>query len=191
MATVVSLDPGGTTGWCVFSVYPDCLVENDISILASITHWRSGQIVGPETQQEDSILELLAMWPGAAVCTEQFIPRQANMGDEMYSPMRLNVLVKWAMRRGFDGVDEFGNPPRQTFTQQPSLAMGTATDARLKDWGLYERSGGQEHARDAVRHGITFLRRAKEKNNLRYRAWPRLYAKDGSLLSDYDQICSV
>jgi hypothetical protein len=182
MATVISLDPGGTTGWSVFSVEPDSLVDNDISILKSITHWRSGQIVGPEWQQEDSILELLAAWPGAAVCTEQFIPRQANMGDEMYSPMRLNVLVKWAMRRGFDGVDEFGNPPRQTFTQQPSMAMGTATDERLKAWGLYVREGGQEHARDATRHGITFLRRAKEKRNLRYRAWPNLFDREGMLL---------
>jgi hypothetical protein len=106
------------------------------------------------------------------------------MGIEMYSPMRLNTLVKWALRRGYDGLDEFDVPPRQMFTQEPSLAMSTATDERLKDWGLYKREGGEEHARDATRHGITFLRRAKDKRNLRYRAWGGLFDRDGNVLSD-------
>jgi hypothetical protein len=42
----------------------------------------------------------------------------------------------------------------------PSLAMSTVPDDRQKRWGFWVP--GKEHARDAVKHNITFLKRRKE-----------------------------
>lgn len=183
-STVVAFDPGGTTGWSVMCVYPDALTDPDVSILKSIIHWRHGQISGTEHSNINQILELVAMWPGAAVVCESFVIRKFIQSPEFLSPVRIRAVLEWALRRGYDGLDEFDHPVRQLFTQAPAHAMGLATDTRLKAWGLYERDGGMEHARDADRHAITFLRRAKEEPTLRWRAWPQYYAQDGSLLTD-------
>jgi hypothetical protein len=65
--------------------------------------------------------------------------------------------------------------------QAPATAKTTATDERLKKWGLYNRAGAQRHARDGDRHSITFLRLAKTSGALRGRAWPHLYTQSGEL----------
>ena len=52
------------------------------------------------------------------------------------------------------------------YLQQPSLAMSTMTDERLKlaeqsakGLGFHSSTAGLPHARDAARHGLTFARR--------------------------------
>ena len=62
------------------------------------------------------------------------------------------------------------------------MAKNTATDDRLKAWDLYQREGGMEHARDADRHAITFLRRASGSKQLRANSWPLMFDKHGRLL---------
>ena len=51
---------------------------------------------------------------------------------------------------------------RAIIKQQGSLAMTAITDERLKRMGLYTPLSGKEHARDAVRHNLTWLKRAKK-----------------------------
>ena len=41
--------------------------------------------------------------------------------------------------------------------QMASLAKTTVTDDRLRRWGLWAK--GSSHARDAIRHAVTYLRR--------------------------------
>ena len=178
-ATVIALDPGGTTGWSVMCVETDALCDPEISILKSIVHWRQGEIaIGDEDDHVAALVELLAAWPHAAVVIEDFILRKYLQGREMLSPVRITAKVGYCFNRGLEGIEP---PGRKIFLQQPSLAMKTATDDRLKDWGLYVREGGQGHARDATRHAITFLRRVSEKPMLRATAWPWIYDPSGGL----------
>jgi len=187
--TAIWLDPGGTTGWCVMSVLPEALSDPDMRILDNIYHWTSGQIVGPEPDQADEIAELITAWPGALVGIESFELRQFRKDRDLLSPVRIGAMVEWAALRGGGAGVRADAPPAVVEWQSPSLAKKTASDDSLKEWGLYRREGGEEHARDATRHAITFYRRCKSgaqgskagetrARHLRARAWPYRFAED-------------
>lgn len=163
--TVVAFDPGGITGWAVMTVHPDALTDPDVPILDNVLHWEQGQVEGAEHDQVDAILEMLDLWDGAAVVMEDFNLR--TLAAEL-SPVRIANTVEWALSRLFE-------PERDMFRQMPSMAMTTATDVRLQRWGFY-RADGLEHARDATRHAIVLLRRAKQKRVIRAGAFPHLFA---------------
>lgn len=163
MPTVIAFDPGGTTGWSAFTVHPDALCDPDVSILENIIHWDQGQIEGDEVSQADCIIEMLDMFDGAAVLFEDF--ELHNLAAEL-SPVRLTAVATWACQRLFE-------PARTIYLQMPSM-MTTASDDRLRRWGLYRRDN-QPHARDATRHAIVFLRRAKNNLGIRKAAWPHAY----------------
>lgn len=177
-ATAIALDPGGTTGWSVMCVEPDCLADPEISVLASITHWAQGQVDGDEDDQARALVQLIAAWPHAAVVVENFTLRTFKQSRELLSPVRITAKLSYVMKHGLEDVAPAG---RRMWLQEPSMAKSTATDDRLKDWGLYRRAGGEEHARDATRHAITFLRRCSDRPKLRHNAWPRLYDVSGDL----------
>lgn len=52
-ASVVAIDPGGTTGWSVMMVHPEALLDPDTSILENIEHFAQGQTIGDEEAQEE------------------------------------------------------------------------------------------------------------------------------------------
>lgn len=191
---VVAFDPGETTGWSVMKIHPEALVSDDVKILSSFEHWSHGQVdcgsregvpmvrdifdgqgrleyndlavnIGAEMEGIDQMLEIVDVWPGACVLIEDFIIRRPDQSRSFLSPVRITA--------GFDyGLYQRGY---QSFRQQPSEAKNTATDDRLKSWGLYERAGGLNHARDADRHAITWLRKCSTKKRLREACWPHLY----------------
>lgn len=164
--TVLTLDPGGTTGWSIMGVHPEALLFPDVPILSNVEHWSSGQLVGPEIEQAEEIVDIVEDWPGIAVVLESFVLRQQHVD---LAPVRITSMVDYAL----------WHRHLQSFKQTPAEAKNTATDARLKSWGFYKREGGMEHARDADRHALTFLRKCKERLNLRVYAWPHLYGKQG------------
>lgn len=170
-ANLCAFDPGGTTGWSVMSVHPDALVEDDVKVLENIEHWAHGQFSGDEDKITQQMLELLEAWPDAVVVIEDFILRAYRKDDDLLSPVRITSKLEFGLQF-WPGL--YGVVPR-IFKQQPSLAKSAVTDDRLREWGMYEREGGEEHARDADRHSLTFLRRAKESERLRKVAWPELY----------------
>lgn len=185
-ATVVALDPGGTTGWSVICVEEDALSDSGVSILKSIVHWAQGEVdVGDEDEHAAVLVELLAAWPNAACVIEDFFLRKFLKDKDLLSPVRITSKIEYAFRMGLQGIDP---PGRNVFKQQPSMAMSTATDARLHDWGLYVREGGFGHARDATRHAITFLRRAGDNPLLRNKAWPGVYGKDGAIYNGSEMV---
>jgi hypothetical protein len=144
---VLSFDPGGTTGWAVFSVHPEALSgDPEIPVLSNVLWWTAGQFTGSTENQCDEIIELAESWPGARLVTEDFKLRQVNAE---LSPVEINHTIGWALR------------PRYFVKQNSSLAMSTVTDERQKAWGFW--IPGQEHARDAVKHNITFLKRKKQQ----------------------------
>ena len=165
-------------------VEADSLVDPDVSVLRSIAHRASGQITaGNEDEHAEEIVGLIAAWPNAAVVIEDFTLRTFKMSRELLSPVRLTAKVEYAMFHGLQGCEP---KHRRVFKQQPSMAKSTATDERLKQWGLYIREGGLEHARDADRHAITFLRRAKDKARVRHAGWPHMFDEHGDLVDAWE-----
>lgn len=123
-----------------------------------------------ESAGVSELLRLVDGWPGAAIVTEDFILRKFDQGRDILAPVR--VMEKFEF--GLWVIGRYA----QSFRQQPSMAKTTVTDERLRRWGFYRREGGMEHARDADRHAITFLRRCSEGKAgraLREIAWPYLY----------------
>jgi hypothetical protein len=240
--TLVTFDPGGTTGYSVMQIHPESLVDPDVKILNNIQFHSHGQIdcgstkgnagdsparAATEIMTEDAgrrvngtklemsdmflngdfgsigggdslgistfgesagvseMLYVVDMWPGAATLFEDFILRTSNMDRDVLSAVRVTAAAEfglWMMGRI--------SLPRQS----PSLAKTTATDERLKAWGLYQRSGGMRHARDADRHAITFYRRCTQGPKgqaLRELAWPHIYGivrtKDKEVTGPYWQ----
>lgn len=198
--TVIAFDPGGTTGWAVFSIHPDAIgplpyarwlwgkftgmppsglsletraalraewnAERADSclykILDNVVFWSAGQYVGEEDDQVDEMISLVEAWPDeSAVVTEQFTLRQFRMDEALLSPVRINAAFRHALRGTGMGKRRGRGPGRRYVQQQPALAMTTITDERLKQSGYYNPTAGKPHARDAVRHALTFLRREK------------------------------
>jgi hypothetical protein len=162
-ATVVAYDPGGTTGWAVLSVDKSALSEGK-SILSSIHHRVSGEIVGDMHKQYSEMISLLDFWPDAAVVGEDFTVRQFNQADYFLHPVRVNAVVDNHLNL---------NQGKKLFLQQPSMAKSTINDLTLKNYKMYHPKS--PHARDASRHALTFIRRAQSSKALRVQAWPKLY----------------
>lgn len=168
--TVISYDPGGTSGWAVFSVHPDALVYPDVKVFHNFTHQAWGEFTGSEFEQVDAMVELALAWPGAALVTEAFVMYDRSMGrkdENLWSLVRLNTALRYGLYR-----EEKGIRPMQK--QTASLAKTTVTDERLKSWGFWEQTTGRPHARDAIRHNVTFLRRLKAQRSLLRAVFPAL-----------------
>lgn len=164
---VVAIDPGGTTGWSVMKVHPEALCRPRVSILRNIEHWSHGEVTGPEDRQTMEIMGIIEQWPGCCILIEDFILRKLLKSRELLSPVRLTAKLEYACF--LSGITD------RVFKQAGNHAMDTATNERLKRWGLYERAGGLEHARDADRHAITWLRECEKTPWLRARCWPYLF----------------
>jgi hypothetical protein len=173
---VLAFDPGGTTGWSVMCIRPKDLVSQREITRKLLTHFASGQIVGGEHEQVDQCVELVDIWPHAAVVSESFHQRIRNTGletDPAYSPVRINATLKWWL----------ATEDRYLFKQSPSDAKKAWDDERLEEVKLDPEGGhANRHARDGVRHAALFLNRARAQKGLRHTAWPQFFNKDGSLI---------
>lgn len=138
-------------------------------ITKQVKFWDHGQITGDECWQAHQMVELADRWPRAVVVVEDFILRKFTKGRELLFPVRITEAFRYALWLR----------QREMFKQMPSEAKTIATDDRLKMWGLYEREGGMQHARDADRHAISWLRKCKERPELRAKSWPYLYSSKG------------
>lgn len=170
-ATVLAIDPGGTTGWSMMSVPPEALSDPKVSILENLT-WGHGQV--DSTDERDAVCHLCELALGrdhTVILIEDFTIRRFDQSTDFLSPVRITAMLDFALWSA--GI------ATRTYRQQPSEAKGVATDSRLKEWGLYERTGGLEHARDADRHAITWLRKAKDLKTgaaRRHEWWPLLFS---------------
>lgn len=161
-ATVIAVDPGGTTGWALACFDPKAFLEDGPKLLSSVRFWTCGQVDGSEDSQVETLVSLLAAWPQADVVVEDFLLREFRMGRELLAPVRVTAKLEYAMRgTGEAGSWNGSGPGRRFYLQQPALAKSAVTDHRLKLSGFYEPTIGKVHARDAVRHLLTFARRKK------------------------------
>lgn len=162
--TVVAFDPGGTTGWCVMCVDGHAFDQPELNLEKRLLHWAAGQIVGDFDSQLDEIISLTEFWDFAAIVTESFQLRKFTRGAELLVPVEVNAVLSYFCR----------SVSRELFKQSPSLGKSTMTDERLREAKLW--TPGSDHARDATRHAMTFLRRCRSDKKLRARAWPHVEA---------------
>ena len=152
--TTISFDPGGTTGWSVFAVYKEAIEDSEYSILDNVSFWTAGEFIGDERGQADEMIALVEAWPEAHIVIEDFVLRKFTSARELLSPVRITAR--------FDQALHISGDARPMIIQPGVLAMKTVTDARLKRMGLWPPLQGSEHKRDAVRHNITWMKRAKQ-----------------------------
>lgn len=178
-ASVIAIDPGGTTGWSFMSINPVALHDRAEKVLDNIVTHQHGQLDSTMTEGSDivegeqicidDLCHFIEMWPQAAVVIEDFVIRSNNRSREFLSPVRITSAIRHQMWQN----------GRKPFLQTPADAKTTCSDARLKDWGMYDSYGSLVHARDADRHALLFLRSAKESAEKRATAWPHLFGDRG------------
>lgn len=187
-ATVIAIDPGGTTGWSLISVHPESLTEPNAEFLDNIFDHQHGEVdCGTHRGNLDSSLhdgisthgefsgaydlaEFIQAWPSAAVVIEDFTLRKFRQDRDLLSPVRLTAalgMIMWLAGRDYH-------------IQTPTDAMTICSNSRLREWRMYDPVGSLDHARDADRHAILFLIRAKQKSRFRALAWPHLYGERGA-----------
>lgn len=149
-------DPGVTTGWSIHRVPIDLLLrEGQVGAMRQCK-WSSGQFNhGSTSANVDQFLDLCrAAYERIAdeedvfvLGTEGFTLRILTTEPSLLEPVKFNAVAEDRLRGTGWWVEH----------QQPSEAKNTITDARLKLWGAFKP--GADHARDAQRHGLLFLRR--------------------------------
>lgn len=170
---VVSFDPGGTTGWAVHQAGINALEVGGWTF-ARQGHlsWDYGEFQDrSEWYMVDQMVQLVReAWSflreGAgdllAVVNEDFQLRQFSTDRNLLSPVRINSAFRYTMRGS-------GVP---CFLQQPSDALFSITDERLRLWNLWQEHPGKtkkelDHRRDAQRHGIFFVRKFASDEKIR------------------------
>lgn len=161
---VVWADPGVTTGWCVVRVsIADLMACGQVELAArGQIWWQSGQFRSPTTSVAvDSYLALCRVaWEKAAeddvvvIGCEGFSLGMLSRDVALLEPVRFLAVF----------IDRLRESGVEVQVQMPGDRM-VITDARLKLWDMWKP--GAEHARDAQRHALLFLRRFSQQERLR------------------------
>ncbi len=128
---IVTLDPGGTTGYCYIRVSKE-----------KLERFESGQIVGHDHHVE--LHSLLSEKMPHLIISESFEYRnRSRAGLVLVSKEYIGVAKLYAAHNGIHYLE-----------QSPSQAMGFATDYVIRNLNWWKAS--KPHAMDAVRHMIYF-----------------------------------
>lgn len=195
---ILAFDPGGHTGWSLLTLNlkapdfggqmkmiltdPNLTFKEMVTSKMSRVHWEHGEIDcsewehnGKENKGVRTCMGLIEAWPSAAVVIEDFILQKMNKGRDLLSPVRIGSKIEY--QTYLQG--------RRVHWQTPAAAKTTVSDPRLKELQVYDARGGFEHARDADRHVVLFIRRClgntATARELRYLAWPHLFNERGEL----------
>lgn len=178
IAPVIALDPGQTTGWSLMIANPEALIDCEAKVLENINHHQHGQVsslwdehthTDGESIAVDDIWNFIEQWPEAAIVMEDFVIRIHDRSRQFLSPVRIMARLDYLLWKN----------GRFAFRQSPADAKNTCSDVRLKEWGFYDSYGGLNHARDADRHALLFLRKCKQNHLMRREAWPQLFGPEG------------
>jgi hypothetical protein len=163
MVYVMGIDGGGTTGWGIIGVERASIFGPEKS---AIRHFKHGQVTGSYTEQVLTLLQIIKTYHNPyytlALAVESFSPRKPITSEEFFAPLEINARLQFLV-----DTHKIHSP---LFYQTPSFALSTASDKRLKRWGLY--TPGPDHVKDGTRHAISFIRRCKADNDLAAKAWP-------------------
>jgi hypothetical protein len=170
-ASVLAIDPGGTTGWAFVKDAELRAHEDSFDVVADQLAAMS------EIEMVNQIMKMLKFFRrkdsqnhGVALVVEDFVPRQFDASRSFLSPVRLNAMLSYAISLegwavGIGNGIEF---------QSASTGKSTITDDYLRMSGYYLTS--QPHANDAIRHALTYLRRIDNSGFIHLNAcaylWP-------------------
>jgi len=132
---LLCLDPGETTGWCVFEH-------------TSLVRWGQERTVSLEEIQWSTIRSLITDVRPTHIICEDYRIYAHKLARHTFSPvMTLRVIGGIECLAYFNGIP--------IYYQMASTAKGFVNDDKLKAWGFYQ--AGMRHSRDAIRHGCYFL----------------------------------
>lgn len=139
-ARLLSLDPGETTGWCLF-------VDGEIK------EW--GQLDTKEKYQQ-TIMDFFKLHQPTHVVCEDYKVYEHKLKQHawasLHTPQLIGAIKMLAVQYDI---------PMQL--HMASIAKGFCTDDKLKRWGIYQT--GMRHARDAIRHACYYLLLNKGEHN--------------------------
>ena len=153
--TVIGVDPGETTGIAIIRIPADSMFGDEPG---RILDHRTQEITGPETAQAQTFCRIAKryIWPTIAI--EDFSLRTDVTSREVLAPVRVGAKIHYCIETGQAGTIV------GVEWQMPALAKETMPDDRLKKIGLW--TTGSDHIRDASRHAMTLIRRAKADEKL-------------------------
>jgi hypothetical protein len=163
---VIWADPGVTTGWCVLRVgISELLREGQVGVLRTLW-WRVGQFRHSTTSASvDSYLALCrAAWAKAdeedvvVIGYEGFSLGMQTRDPDLLEPVRFEAVLKDRLRESGSGVVAERQMPGE---------RSVITDSRLRLWDMWVP--GPDHPREALKHGLVFLRRFAGQEELRKR----------------------
>lgn len=133
---VLCLDPGKTTGWCLFEDgkltkvdhVEDCYDDKNVNVLP--------------------LMKLIEETKPDFIVYEDYKVYSNKLDRHSFSPVFTVRLIG-----AIETFAQMNNIP--THKQMASTAKSFVTDEKLKQWGFWET--GKKHGRDAIRHGCYFL----------------------------------
>jgi len=132
--TLLSLDPGETTGFAVF----------ERGHLGKCLHLRTK----PIDEGVDGLNSLIGAIKPDVIVYESYRVYGWKTEQHAYSDLHTPQLIG-----AIQTIARLKSIP--VHSQSAQVAKQFCTDMKLKEWGVYER--GFKHGRDAVRHGCYFL----------------------------------
>jgi len=159
-SSITAVDPGGSTGICTVWYWAEGLASPSVPMQKCLLAWQSACLRGGENEQTLEILRWFANrsfgQDRADMVIEDFILRSAIKGRELLSPVRIGHKVDYQLWRGLKVAS--GERLRfEPYWQSPGDAKSVMTDERLKLMAMY--TPGPDHARDATRHALMWLRK--------------------------------
>lgn len=160
----MAVDPGSTTGlaWCD----RDVLMGDEAVLALKIAHKEIGGDGEGEEWMTDRIMLFIHRANVRTVVMEKFVlGRQVLKGKGALSAVRIDAMLryglhhKWVLGVDEDGGGGGGGGGVELVYQTASEGKGVMTDTRLKSLGAW--CPGEEHARDATRHLLTYGRKVR------------------------------
>lgn len=170
---VIGIDPGVLTGWARITVPRKAIFGDEPS---QVLDWKTGTWRGRVSDQVWHCCELarttqsMAYKIGPALVVEDFDFGRPLKDPEVYTPVYFAQQLKFCRERTALLNDA------KIVMQSRATAKSTITDERLKAMGFWLR-GQEDDERDALRHALTALRRAKNSLKFRLAMWGE-YALD-------------
>lgn len=140
--TLLSYDPGHTTGWCLVNVSED----------GQFTWMEFGQLKTGDLKEgfQNIQANVLHCKPIDEIVFENYRvygwKKEQHAWSDLHTPKLIGVI---------EAICAMESIP--TYNQPAQVAKGFCTDAKLREWGLWDRTKGQKHCRDAIRHAIYFI----------------------------------
>lgn len=155
MTSVMAVDPGGTTGlaWADCVCFAGGRLDRRFGNLVS--HMQVG---GPAEEQVDEMLALVQAVQVSVLVIESFQLRPGAKRGDVMSPVVVDAMLRYGLWKGMAGMRGMDVA---VYYQTASQGKSVMTDGRLRALGLWWP--GEEHARDAARHLVTFVRRVRAR----------------------------